>query len=200
MRAEAAGRVIRGIISATDPVQPLASLFSEPSLMPDIKNFKPEIWLSVIVWIAACATVFAADSTPLIPATGTFQPDGPPQQQPVRVDAGEGCVVDVDQAYVVDGTLAGSLEVDFRILVFGACGLPPGTFSEEWIARGTFNGSIQGKPATAKFTYTATVESGGEVRGQIVFGQGLDGELRIRGRFSDGKLTYEGQLTAIEQK
>jgi hypothetical protein len=136
----------------------------------------------------------------MVRAKGKFQLDGPPKQQPVRIDAGQGCVVDVKQAYIVNGTLSGSFEIDFRILVFGPCGFPLGTFAEEWIARGTFVGSVDGQATTARFTYTATVRRGGDVSGQIVLGQGLDGALRIRGSFSDGQLTYEGQLSAIEKE
>ena len=147
-----------------------------------------------------CAAVPGANSASQIRATGLLQPDGPPQQLPVRVDAGKGCVVDVQQSYIVSGTLSGSFEVDFRILVLGPCGHPLGTFAEEWIARGSFVGSLQGKAAAARFTYTATVEPGGEVTGLIVLGQGLDGELGIRGNFSDGELTYDGQLSVPEQE
>ncbi len=167
--------------------------------MSNTKNVRSAIWLSVVVLILTTTAVFSVDSTSQIRATGTFRPDGPPQQEPTRVDAGKGCVVDVRQAYVVEGTLEGSFNVDFRILVRGPCGRPIGTFAEEWIARGEFVGSLQGVSATARFTYAATVEPGGEVSGLIVLGQGLDGQLRVRGSFSDGKLIYDGQLDALEQ-
>ncbi len=141
--------------------------------------------------------VHASDSSPSILAEGRLRPDGPPQQRPVRVDAGKSCVVDVKQAYVVDGTLSGSFVIDYRILVIGSCGSPLGTFDEEWIARGTFAGTVNDVSASASFTYTAIVKAGGEVTGQIVLGQGLGGDLRIHGNFGDGKLAYEGQLTVI---
>jgi hypothetical protein len=137
--------------------------------MPNTNHVKPKIWLSVFALMLTCAAGFGADSTSDFRATGTFLPDGPPQQ-PVRVDAGQGCVVDVKQKYVVNGTLTGSFDVDFRILVFGPCGHPLGAFAEEWIATGTFVGSVHDKSTTAKFTYTATVKRGGEVSGQIVLG------------------------------
>lgn len=168
--------------------------------IPHTRYVRSASQLSVIALMLTCVAVFGADSTSQIRATGIFQPDGPPQQHPVRVDAGRGCVVDVQQTYIVKGTLSGSFDVDFRILVLGPCGRPLGTFAEEWIARGEFVGSLDGRSATARFTYTATVEPGGEVSGLIVLGQGLDGELRIRGSFSDGELIYEGQLSALEQE
>lgn len=186
-------------MTPTDPYRPVALMLVNKK-MPKTKYVRSEIRLPVFALALTCAGVLGAHSTSQIRATGTFQPDGPPQQQPVRVDAGQGCVVDVQQSYIVKGTLSGSFSVDFRILVLGPCGHPLGTFAEEWIARGNFVGSMEGKSATAKFTYTATVEPGGEVSGLIVLGQGLEGELRIRGSFSDGELTYDGQMTAPEQE
>lgn len=150
--------------------------------------------------VLSCAVAFAADSTTEIRATGTFRPAGPPQKQPIRADAGRACVVDIRQAYLVTGTLSGSFDIDYRIMVLGPCGRPLGTFDEEWIARGKFVGSLEGRGTTASFTYTAAVQSGGEVRGLIVLGQGLDGELRVRGNFSDGELIYDGKLTAPGQE
>ena len=149
--------------------------------------------------LATSVLAFGAESTETIQAIGTLEPDGPPQQPPVRVDAGDGCVVDVRQTYNVKGTLSGSFDIDFRIMVHGPCGHPIGTFAEEWIARGTFEGSVSGTGASARFTYSATVKAGGEVRGQIVLGQGLNGNLRVRGNFSDGQLAYDGLLTIFKQ-
>ena len=168
--------------------------------MPRTSYVTLDIRLSVFAFLLTCSVVLGADSTSQIRATGTLRPDGPPQQQPVRVDAGQGCVVDIQQSYILNGTLSGSFSVDFRILVLGPCGHPIGKFAEEWIARGNFVGSLEGRSATAKFTYTATVKPGGEVSGLIVLGQGLDGELRIRGSFSDGELTYDGRLSAPEKE
>ena len=168
--------------------------------MPNTKTVRSAIWLSVVVLALTTATVSSADATSQIRAIGTFRPDGPPQQEPTRVDAGKGCVVDVQQAYVVEGTLEGSFNIDFRILVRGPCGSPIGTFAEEWIARGEFVGSLQGESTTASFTYTATVKPGGEVCGLIEFGQGLAGQLRVRGSFSDGELIYDGRLYAQKQE
>lgn len=154
--------------------------------------------LLVLASVVFGGPILASDSTAIIPADGTFQPNGPPQQQPVRVDAGESCIVDIEQAYIVNGTLSGAFEIDYRILVLGPCGSPVGTFAEEWIARGRFAGKVNGVSTSASFAYTATVDAGGEVSGLIVLGQGLNGDLHVHGSFSDGKLAYEGQLTSIE--
>ena len=153
--------------------------------------------LLVLALMVLIVPAHASDSNASVLAEGTLRPDGPPQQRPVRVDAGKSCIVDVEQAYVVEGTLTGSFIIDYRILVVGPCGSPLGAFDEEWIARGKFTGAVNGVSASASFTYTAVVKAGGEVTGRIVLGQGLGGNLRIKGNFGDGKLAYEGQLTVI---
>jgi hypothetical protein len=130
----------------------------------------------------------------VIEAAGTFSPNGPPSEPPLRVEAGGSCIVDLKQAYTITGTLSGSLSIDYRILVAGPCGLPLGTFNENWIAHGTFTGTIGGAEVTARFSYAAQVKAGGEVDGLIVFGPGLQGELQVSGNFSDGRLAYEGRL------
>lgn len=127
-------------------------------------------------------------------AAGTLTPVGTPLEPPKRVDVGQSCLVEMRQAYTISGTLSGSAEIDYRILVAGSCGSPAGTFDEQWIAHGTFTGQVDKADASASFTYTARVNAGGQVDGRIVFGQGLEGELDVHGNFGDGKLTYTGWL------
>jgi hypothetical protein len=129
-------------------------------------------------------------------ASGTFAPAGPPLEEPVRVDAGGSCIVDLRQAYDVSGTLTGSIEVDYRIVVYGPCEVPPvlGKYDEEWIAYGAFAGTFDGSPASGSLIYTAQVRAGGDVEGRIVLGGGLDAELAVSGNFSDGKLSYRGRV------
>jgi len=128
-------------------------------------------------------------------ASGTFIPKGPPINPPIRVEAGNDCIVDLIQTYFVTGTLTGTFNIDYRILVYGHCGEPPGTFNEEWIAHGAFNGKINESPVSGKFSYIAKSKAGGEVDGHIVFNQGITGELEIKGNFNDRKLSYEGWLS-----
>lgn len=131
-------------------------------------------------------------------ASGSFAPAGPPLAPPVRVDAGGHCIIDLQQAYTISGTLSGALEVDFRILTYGPCpaGPPvPGAFDEVWIARGTFTGAFDGAATTATLSYTASIRSGGDVKGTITFADGLSGTLRVRGNFADGALSYSGRVT-----
>lgn len=129
-----------------------------------------------------------------VSATGTFSPSGPPLAPPTRVDAGESCVIDLIQTYSITGSLSGFLEADYRIRVAGGCGAPIGTFDEQWIAHGTFTGTLDGAPASGRFSYTARAEAGGKVEGRIVFGQGLQGTLSIHGNFGDGYLSYDGHV------
>ena len=127
-------------------------------------------------------------------AVGMLTPAGPPAEEPVKVASGRGCVIDLRQSYTVEGTLRGTFEIDYRILTAGSCDSPPGTHDEDWIARGTFSGTVGGSGASAHLSYTARVAAGGDVAGRILFGGGLEGELRVRGNFSDGRLSYEGSV------
>jgi hypothetical protein len=129
-------------------------------------------------------------------ASGTFAPAGPPLEQPVRVKAGGSCVVDLVQAYEILGTLSGSLQIDYRILVHGPCEVPPvlGKYDEEWIAHGTFTGTVSESPASCTLTYTARVRAGGDVEGRLVLGGDVGGELTVTGNFADGALSYRGRV------
>lgn len=125
-------------------------------------------------------------------ASGSFAPSGPPSMPPVKVEAGKSCIVDLEQPYVVLGTLSGTFTLDYRILISGPCGAPPGTFDEEWIAHGTFTGTVNGATASGNLSYVAAVSAGGDVKGRMVLGQGLEGELEVRGNFGDRELSYRG--------
>lgn len=131
-----------------------------------------------------------------IEASGTFAPKGPPLETPVRISAGGSCIVDIRQAYTISGTLSGSLEIDYRIIVFDPCEVPPvlGKYNESWIAYGTFTGTMIGSSTSGTLTYIAHVKAGGDVEGQMVFDDGLSGEISVKGNFSDGKLSYKGLL------
>jgi hypothetical protein len=119
-------------------------------------------------------------------------PVGGPLAAPARTNAGGSCIVDIAQSYTMSGTLAGTVEIDYRILVAGPCGSPLGTYDEEWIAHGTFMGTVDGTTGTGAFSYVAGVKAGGDVDGRIAFGQGLTGELIVQGNLGDGQLSYSG--------
>ena len=123
--------------------------------------------------------------------TGIIIPAGPPVAAPVRVDAGDSCIVDVVLPYVVAGSLEGTAEINYRIDVKGPCAeAVPGRFDETWIARGIF----RGLPGDASFVYVADVKAGGKLKGELVLGQGLSGWLRVSGSLADDHLDYRGFL------
>jgi hypothetical protein len=129
--------------------------------------------------------------------SGTFAPVGPPLGPPTRVDAGGHCIIDLHQGYQVAGGLTGSFEIDYRIITYGPCpvGPPvPGAYAEDWIAHGTFAGTVHGAPASASLSYTGHAKAGGEVQGRIVLSDGLEGQLRVLGDFDDGELAYRGPV------
>lgn len=142
-----------------------------------------------LLWILSGTAVPQAQE-----ASGAFAPEGPPVQGPVRVDAGGACIVDLVQGYRITGALEGELELDYRIFVDGPCGSPVGTYDEEWIAHGTFQGTAWGDAATATLWYRAHVAAGGVVEGRMNLAGTVAGEVAVSGRFSEGRLSYQGDL------
>lgn len=140
----------------------------------------------------ACSPSTSSETADRTAVKGFFAPVGPPAQPPSRTDAGDACIVDLVQGYELLGTVSGSATIDYRIFIEGPCGAPPGTYPEEWIAHGKLNGRLREREAKGSFTYLAGVKAGGEVSGEIVFGDGLQGELEVTGRFGEGKLSYTG--------
>ncbi len=158
------------------------------------RSLLPRCSFVLALSLAACHSPHLDPSDPPggIEASGILAPVGPPLEPPTRTEDGEGCIVDVRQAYALTGTLSGTAEVTYRIRVAGPCGSPAGTFDEEWVAQGVFRGTREGSAAAGKFSYRGQVRAGGQVEGRIVLGQGLVGELRVHGNLRDGELTYVG--------
>ena len=123
--------------------------------------------------------------------TGTFRPSAPPEQ-PTRKKVGAECVVDLKQAYDVAGSLVGKMLIDFRIFVAGDCTMPPGTFSEHWIAYGTYDVRTGDTQYIGDLTYLATVESGGLVDGTLTLAGQLSMKLNVKGNFKNGFMSYSG--------
>lgn len=163
-----------------------------------MRRFGRPVFIAVCLAYSSSATaqvVTSGDDT----TSGTFSPAGPPSRPPVRTPVGTGCVIELTQTYTVSGVLQGYFGVDYRIFVDGPCGEPPGAFDEEWIAVGTFDGTLREREATGAFSYTARVRAGGDVDGRIVFGQGVAGELTVGGNFGPGELSYVGSV-ALENR
>jgi hypothetical protein len=154
--------------------------------------------------LASCAGQDAGEratsSTAERSTAGTLTPRGTPLSPPVRTEAGCSCIVDLRQGYQLSGALSGHAEIDYRIRVAGPCGSPQGTFDEEWIAHGRFTGHLRGASATGDSSYVARVLADGTVEGQMAFGRGLRGELRVYGDFADGSLSYEGHVEQVSHR
>ncbi len=126
-------------------------------------------------------------------ASGSFQPGGTPISRQLK-ELGDLCVVDIEQRYVIDGTIIGTLLIDYRILIQGPCGTPPGTYEEQWIAYGSYEGEIAGDKVTGSLLYLAQVEAGGEIAGVVTLTGLVAGDLNVSGSFDEGKLSYVGKL------
>lgn len=112
----------------------------------------------------------------------------------VRTEIGSVCIVDLDQGYDLSGTLSGSMKINFRIIIDGPCGSPPGTFNEEWIAHGDYSATISNLAVQGSLVYIATVEDGGSVSGELRLVGGATGTLVVTGDFRDGFMEYSGSL------
>ena len=117
--------------------------------------------------------------------SGIFKPAGPPSDVS-RLPAGLSCIVELRQAYDISGSLTGVLNIDFRIVVMGPCGAPPGTYEESWIAYGRYNFKIQGSPLKGHLSYIADVKAGGDVQGKIDLAGGGAGTIKVEGNFEEG--------------
>jgi hypothetical protein len=151
--------------------------------------------VSAVLLLPLFLAASAAQSPPsTIEASGTFRADGAPERRTLS-QVGDNCIVDLEMEYSLEGSLAGSMSVDYRIYVGGVCGKPPGTFDEQWIARGTYKANVDGAECEGPLVYIADVEAGGAVKGKITLAGDLEGTLEVAGRFQDGFLRYQGRLT-----
>jgi hypothetical protein len=121
--------------------------------------------------------------------SGTFRPSAPPEE-PARRKIGSGCVVDLKQAYDLEGSLVGDMVIDFRIFVAGDCIKPPGTYDEHWISYGTYTVRVQDTEYTGTLIYLATVKAGGNVEGTLTLDGEFSAELKVAGKFEDGYMSY----------
>ncbi len=167
------------------------------------RKFAKDSVLTLAICVALACNSAGQDSSSETGATsqevevsGTLTPVGPPLDAPTKIDIGKECIVELTKKYEISGTLSGAVQIDYRILVHGPCGVAPGTYDEDWIAYGTFVGSCQEEAMSCKFSYVASVKAGGNVEGRILLGRGLDGKLDVSGNFNDGMLRYKGWVKA----
>ncbi len=150
--------------------------------------------VAVALTLAVSSTAAGPEAQRVLEVQGSYEPSGPPH--PERRPVGDLCVVDLEQSYRVDGSLSGTMTVDYRIFVAGPCGSPPGTFDEHWIAIGRYDLECPGGtgPATGDLVDVAEVSAGGHVAGKITLAGDLRGSLRIDGNFREGSIHYAGSI------
>ena len=122
--------------------------------------------------------------------SGTMDREGYPKTPLDKENAGGGCIVDVTQEHSVSGSMSGTLEIDYRLLIAGSCESQAEMDDQEWIAHGVFEGMVDDSSRAASFSYVGEVKDGGNLEGTIVFSGGLVVELRIMGSFCDAPLCY----------
>ena len=148
--------------------------------------------LFIILLFVTWAVARGAETS--VESSGRFIPNSPPTNV-VRTEVGNNCIVDLDQSYDLSGTLVGSMKINFRIVIHGPCGSPPGTFYEEWIAHGEYSAMTSNLTLQGPLVYLATVEADGKVSGEIRLSGAAHGTLIVSGSFQDGFMEYSGRLS-----
>jgi hypothetical protein len=111
---------------------------------------------------------------------------------------GQNCILELDIAHVVTGTIEGSCETHNRITVHGPCPAGPGLYRENWLNHAVCTGAVAGREGAFEFHWVAQVDpnSDPDTTGRIVLsGTGdlanLHGVLHLRGSAGTAG-TYEG--------
>lgn len=110
---------------------------------------------------------------------------------------GQNCRLEVDGRLVFTGTLEGIGTGHTSALVFAPCSevatTPPGTFPDVFRSELTFEGTVNGEPATAAAFYMGGVQPGGQIDGRLVFTGDVRGELSADAVVAVGG-TYGGSV------
>ena len=110
---------------------------------------------------------------------------------------GSNCLLQVDGQLVFHGTIEGVANGTTTALVFATCedvaSKPPGTDPDVFQSRATFQGTVDGEPATAKLLYAGRVQPGGHIDGRLVFSDGLAGKLDASSQVAVGG-EYSGSV------
>ncbi|MGH3032011.1 MAG: hypothetical protein ACRDNE_14850 [Gaiellaceae bacterium] len=158
--------------------------------------------VTLAIAVAALGGGASAQASAPEVASGTF---AAPPPVPDRVTtAGRNCFVELDDRFVLAGTLAGTLDLDFRLVFHGPCFASRGEFH----AKGTFTGTA----TTGGVARTGTVQAvfngvfaGPEAEGKLVLRQGdggltgLHGVLVLTGTPGVGG-TYSGSVHVEDQE
>lgn len=115
---------------------------------------------------------------------------------------GRNCLLQVKGELVFTGTIQGSGTGQTSALVFAPCSqvatTPPGTFRDVFKSELTFNGTVNGQPASANVLYMGSVEPGGHIDGRLVFSNGVAGVLNVDARVAVGG-SYSGSVVVTER-
>ena len=110
---------------------------------------------------------------------------------------GSNCLLQVDGQLVFHGTIEGVADGTTTALVFATCeevaSQPPGTDPDVFQSRATFEGTVDGEPATAKLLYAGRVQPGGHIDGRLIFSDGVSGKLDASSQVAVGG-TYDGSV------
>jgi hypothetical protein len=110
---------------------------------------------------------------------------------------GRNCVLQVNGQLVFTGTIEGTATGQTTALVFASCvdvaSNPPGTFADRFKSELVFEGTVDGKPATANVLYMGRVQPGGAIEGRLVFSKGVSGRLNADAVVAVGG-EYEGSV------
>jgi hypothetical protein len=154
----------------------------------------------VLFWLVLLPAIGAVGQVrPESKLVGTFRPSAAPEEL-TRSKVGSGCVVDIKQAYDVQGSLVGEMVIDFRIFVAGDCTKPPGTYDEHWISYGTYVIRVQGTECSGALIYLGTVRADGKVEGTLMLDGELSAELKVTGDFEDGYMSYSDAQKGLGSK
>ena len=110
---------------------------------------------------------------------------------------GSNCLLVVKGQLVFHGTIEGAGNGQTTALVFGSCeqvaSTPPGTDPDVFHSELEFVGTVAGQPAKAHVLYKGRVQPGGHIDGQLIFSNGVSGELEAEAQVAVGG-EYHGTL------
>jgi hypothetical protein len=118
----------------------------------------------------------------------------------LRDAAHDNCVLTVNGTLEFSGTLVGRATGTTTALIFAPCAdvaiTPPGTYPDLFQFKGTFRGTVAGRPAiTAELTYGGITRVGGAITAVITLRGDTFGVLRADAIVAQGG-SYSGFVTA----
>ena len=110
---------------------------------------------------------------------------------------GQNCLLTVKGRLVFSGTIDGVATGQTNALVSAPCAdvasAPPGTYPDVFHSELTFEGTVDGEPATAKGLYMGRSQPGGHISGRFVLSNGVSGVLDVEAQIAVGG-EYQGSV------